>query len=63
MKRENTEKDLFVDCNPSWDGMNLSVFYSSKFSREASFKAKLLLMHIRSLVPWRWNGSAQICML
>jgi hypothetical protein len=40
MKRDGTDKDLFADCNPSWDGMSVNAFYSAKFSREASFKVK-----------------------
>lgn len=40
MKRDGTDKDLFADCNPSWDGMSVNAFYSVKFSREAAFKAK-----------------------
>ena len=38
-KRNDTNTDLFLDCNPSWDEMSFTVSYSKKFTKEASFKS------------------------
>ena len=38
-KHDDTNTDLFLDCNPSWDEMSFTVSYSKKFTKEASFKS------------------------
>ena len=38
-KCDDTNTDLFLDCNPSWDEMSFTVSYSKKFTKEASFKS------------------------